>query len=400
MTNLLRLCGDWAPCSKTVSDISLDNTLVVNIEAPVIPNFSYRYQKSLKAGPSLVNNQLPKTTQPGIAVLANNHMMDFGVEGLFSTIELLRKSGWLFVGSGLNKQQAESPIFFDWEGQRAALFARCETQFGIASSSKVGVAAFDADIYEQIRRLKKEVDIVIVSIHAAAEMVPWPSPRRQSTWRALIDAGADVVHGHHSHVPQGWESYKGGYIFYGLGNFCVDPQSWGWHPQGLWSLAPELEVSESGLKVRISTLVIDDLGESIRIREASSAEHLRHMAYLTECNRPLLDAALLEGLWQEASVRMYGDHYAKWLGFDSASFLKVCVHRIRAKLSYVKKRLIGKASFDQRSSKSQLLLWYHMFACDSHNDSISTALGVLGGELADCRNENTAQLVNKWMTSS
>jgi len=400
LTDLLKLCGDWAPCSKIVSDICLNFRLVVNIEAPIIPNFSDRYLQSAKAGPVLFNKQLPNTAQPGIAVLANNHIMDFGIAGLLSTMESLREFRWVFAGSGLNKKQAESPIFFDCQGRRIALIARCETQFGIASSSKEGVAAFDSGIYEQIRSLKKEVDIVIVSIHAAAELVPWPSPRRQSTWRSLIDAGADVVHGHHSHIPQGWENYNNGFIFYGLGNFCVDPQSWSWHPQGLWSLAPELWFSEGRLKVRISTTVIEDLGGSIRVREASSEEHERHLAYLSECNRPLVDKVLLEGLWQEASVRMYIDHYAKWLGFDSISVLKFCMHRIRAKISSVKKRLVGNIFFDHESSKIKFLLWYHLFVCDSHNDAISTALGVLGGELEDRRNERTAQLVNQWMVLS
>ena len=280
------------------------------------------------------------------------------------------------------------------------MVSRCETQFGIASKTRAGVAALDSSIYKQIRLLKKESDFLIVSIHAAAEMIPWPSPRRQVNWRSLIDAGVDVIHGHHAHVPQGWEEYNGGFIFYGLGNFCVDPKKWSWHPQGLWSLVPELEIIENEIKIAIKTKVIEDLGKYIRVREADATEYAKHVAYLDKCNHPLYNSALLEGLWQEASVRMYADYYAEWLGFQSSSFVSRSIRFTRENLGVLKRRLINSGADVHCPSRKQMLLWYHLFACDSHNDAISTALGVLAGEFEDRRSEVTAMLVNELIAQS
>ncbi|MEP1558057.1 MAG: CapA family protein, partial [Lentilitoribacter sp.] len=267
----------------------------------------------------------------------------------------------------------------------------------IATEARAGVAGFDASIYDQIRLLKCEVDILIISVHAAAEMVPWPSPRRQETWRSLVDAGADVVHGHHAHVPQGWEEYNGGLIFYGLGNFCVDPDKWGWHPQGLWSLAPELTKTTRGIAMRPKTTVIDDLGDRIRIREADEAENTMHLTYLHQCNLPLGDSVLLEGLWQEASIKMYTEYFAKWLGFKSPSFFGSNLYIIRRRLERLKNLLLtGQGELDSCGpQRSRYLLWYHLFACDSHNDAIGTALGVLSGELEDMRTNQTAFMIDQ-----
>jgi poly-gamma-glutamate synthesis protein (capsule biosynthesis protein) len=391
----IALAGDWAPSLRKVDDLRTTCSLIFNLEAPVLPKNYDGFFKTNKAGPSMANFNLPTTQYPAIVTLANNHMMDFGATGLETTIEIIEKKGWLFAGAGKSISEAQHPVFFYCNGRRIGLISRCETQFGVASKTRAGVAAFDSSIYKQIRLLKKESDFLIVSIHAAAEMVPWPSPRRQESWRSLIDAGADVIHGHHVHVPQGWEAYNGGYIFYGLGNFCVDPQKWSWHPQGLWSLVPELEFAENEIKVEIKTTVTEDLGEFIRLRQADTTEHTMHMAYIGQCNEPLLNSALLEGLWQEASVRMYNEYYAKWLEFQSPSFVRSSIRFARDNLGALKRRLMNTIEAKYCPSREHLLLWYHLFVCDSHNDAISTALGVLGGELEDRRNEVTARLVSE-----
>jgi poly-gamma-glutamate synthesis protein (capsule biosynthesis protein) len=391
----LALAGDWAPCLRKVDELGATCSLIFNLEGPVRPERRENYFESQKAGPSMANSYLPTTKYPALVTLANNHIMDFGATGLVKSIEKIVKNGWLYAGAGTSVLEAQRPAFFDWFGKRVALISRCETQFGIASKSKAGVAALDSSIYKQIRLLKKESDLLIVSIHAAAEMIPWPSPRRQENWRSLIDEGVDVIHGHHAHVPQGWEEYNGGFIFYGLGNFCVDPNKWSWHPQGLWSLAPELEVVENRIKLTIQTKVIEDLGESVQVREADEAEYAKHLAYLDKCNYPLSNRALLEGLWQEASVRMYNEHYARWLGFQSLSFVGKSIQFIRENLIMLRKSFVNTGAGSHYPSRSQMLLWYHLFVCDSHNDAISTALGVLAGELEDQRSEVTAMLVNE-----
>jgi poly-gamma-glutamate synthesis protein (capsule biosynthesis protein) len=390
-----QICGDWAPYNRSVAPISSVSKLIVNLEGPILTADLVEYTKTYKAGPSLFNFEIPSTSQPGLAILSNNHLMDFGLQGLEETTKALNSAGWRYTGAGFTKSAAQAPVIFDCDNARIGVLARCETQFGVATETKGGVAAFDPSIYDQIRVLKNNTDFVIVSVHAAAEMVPWPSPKRQQAWRSRIDAGANVVHGHLSHVPQGWEEYKGGLIFYGLGNFCVDPKKWSWHPNGLWSLAPLILLGGGRVEMRPCTTVIEDHGEGIAVRESTPGEALRHHEYLSICNKPLRDRILLEGLWQEVSIRMYHGYYQDWLGFNSSirKDFFLCAHSL---LRLIRRAFVGKTkNFD--ALRAHYLLLYHLFVCDSHNDAISTALGSLGGELDDLRTEETAALVNKWV---
>lgn len=389
----LLLCGDWAPGRRIVG-ADFTKFSIINIEGPILPSWFERNCNLAKAGPSLFNARSPFHEVMGIAILANNHLFDYGVKGYETTREATEVAKWLAVGAGLSRKEARAPVFFDWLGKRVAVVARCESQFGVAQDHKAGVAALDPTIFQQIRQLKDEVDIVIASIHAAAEMLPWPSPTRQVTWRGLIDAGADIVHGHHAHVPQGWEKYKGGWIFYGLGNFCVDPLKWSWHPNGLWSLTPELVYESGQIQIDFKTCVIEDRGEKIHLRESTDAERSQHSIYFDVCNKPLGDHVLLEGLWQEAAMRMYNHHYADWLGFDYCNNKSIIqsMYSMAVKL----KRLILKNTA-LNTKKQEYLLRYHLFACESHNEAIKTALGVLVGELDDLRTLETKTLVDKWM---
>lgn len=399
----MRLGGDWAPCEQLVEPLPWGGLLIANLEGAVI-NSPHNVHPLPKAGPHLAHLTLPDGLEACVMTLANNHLMDFGEDGLTATLGMVDASGMHSVGAGKDIAAASKPLVLAFDGVRIGILARCEVQFGIATDRRPGLAPFDATVYQAIRKLKQETDVVIASIHAAAEMYPWPSPKRQDTWRALIEAGADVVHGHHAHVPQGWESYEGGLIFYGLGNLCVDPAKWLHHPHTLWSLAPELSWTGRQLSMHPATAVIEDRGDTVRVRDASPREAETHQCYLANCNRPLSDRRLLEGLWQEASIRMYRHHYAGWLGFEQSSSippgLRRCtrevLHRLRRFLGYEPMRT---AIPPRQLTQGQYLLWYHLFACDSHNDAIATALGVLGGTLEDLRSAATARLIDEMMPS-
>jgi hypothetical protein len=395
----IKLTGDWAPNQRCIEPLPWGDLMLVNLEGPVLDSLDI-HERAPKAGPHLAHQSLPMCPGTCVLTLANNHLMDYGQTGLEETICALAKLNFRAVGAGKNAAAAASPLIFDWGGARIAILSRCEVQFGIATDRKAGVAAYDETTYQTIRKLKSEADIVIASIHAAAEMCPWPSPKRQNAWRALIEAGADVVHGHHAHVPQGWETHEGGMIFYGLGNLCVDPVTWLKHPNALWSLTPEVSWASGKVQTHIATAIIEDLGETVSVRDANDEEARNHQIYLDACNRPLADHALLEGLWQEVSLRLYQFPYAGWLRFDnsptqSASLQQLARPILRRMRSFWSRSLSH--SHSVQISQDQYLLWYHLFACESHSDAIATALGVLGGALEDRRDSETARLVDSLM---
>lgn len=394
------LFGDFTSCKNLEFNISTNASLLLfNLEAPIIKKEAFAIKK---AGPHLSSNNLvlPITNlKSTIANLANNHIMDYGYEGLKNTLIECSKKSVLVVGAGENLDKARTPLVIEINNKKIGIIGCCETQFGTSTHWKPGVAGLGPWIYSAIRDLKNRVDLIIISIHGASEDSLWPSPEWQELLQSFIDGGANIVHGHHSHVPQGFEEYNGGIIFYGLGNCVVDPKIWKDRANTLWSIIPDINVANEKLEFQINTSVIsEDDGNSILIRKSNSEEFENHKKYLEICNKPLNDKKLLTALWQEVSVRMYYLHYAKYLNFPEGNqeWKKLGIRK-RVKLFFVrlKEGIKGNKYFLTKSTQNELLLWYHLFACESHKDSIATALGILGGELEDMRTDETQKLVDK-----
>jgi hypothetical protein len=392
------LGGDWAPGYKQV-EMNLASTVVLaNLEGPILSR-EHSVIAVPKAGPSLFSSELPDASGRFVFSLANNHIMDYGIPGLESTLSLLDKRAFKACGAGKNFLDARCPIVIEDDGIQIGLIACCEAQFGVAQWSKAGVAAFGPWIYRAIRDLRQTVDAVIVSVHASVEDSPWPSPFIRELCRSFIDAGASVVHGHHAHVPQGHEEYGDGVIFYGMGNFAVDPDKWRKYPNSLWSLAAEIDLRSKPVRWRPLTLEIhyqNQNSANILVIEESSGEELeRHHGYLEMCNRPLRDDALFEALWQEVASRAY-DHYGAGYMSFSASPRYGRRAKMKKGLSALKGALLNRSD-ESRPNQYDYLLRYNMIACESHRQMLATALGILGGEIADLRSDETRRLADEMM---
>ncbi len=153
--------------------------------------------------------------------LANNHSLDAGKQGLLDTIELFRRTTtpalplW-WSGTGDDADAARAPARLQPPRRSSKV-----TFFGVANTGKNSIVAslHDPTLTERVAEAAKTSDIVIVSSHYGPEYhhEPWASTVKR--YHELIDAGADVIHGHHAHCVQGVERYKHGIIFYNFGNF-------------------------------------------------------------------------------------------------------------------------------------------------------------------------------------
>ncbi len=155
---------------------------------------------------------------------ANNHALDAEGEGLLDTREALWKAGVGAVGSGRNLEDARRPFIIERDGMKIgflgyAQFVNAGTS-AFAQDDRPGVVPLDPFVIEEdIHRLRDQVDYVVVSFHWAIENSQDTHPDARAFAHRVIDAGADVILGHHPHVPRGVEVYKGKVIFYSLGNF-------------------------------------------------------------------------------------------------------------------------------------------------------------------------------------
>jgi poly-gamma-glutamate synthesis protein (capsule biosynthesis protein) len=162
-----------------------------------------------------------------VVSLANNHMFDCEKNGIVSTIEFLRQEKIKFAGAGKAPAEALRPAIFDLKNTRIGFLAynAYPMDWIHLEEDQPAIAFYDSGrAIEAIEKLKKKADVVIVSLHWGDEYHKKPNSRQIKTAHQLIDAGADLILGHHPHVLQPIEEYKNGVIVYSLGNFVFDQQ--------------------------------------------------------------------------------------------------------------------------------------------------------------------------------
>lgn len=165
-----------------------------------------------------------------IMSLANNHLMDYGPEGLSSTITSLRNAGIYYVGAGINENNALAPLVIEINKCKIAFIARSSVEVSskcYAKDNSPGVAYFDLnETLRTIQHIKKQVDYIILSIHWGIEEYSYPTVEQRELAKELISSDVNLIIGHHPHVLQGYERIKNGLVFYSLGNFLFGEFDW------------------------------------------------------------------------------------------------------------------------------------------------------------------------------
>lgn len=156
--------------------------------------------------------------------LANNHICDFGAQGLSDTLNTLAASNVKFQGAGINDFEAKKPIIIREDNFSLAIVSGCEKDFPIASKNKYGVAYYKfTELKKTIAKLKAVYDKVVFIYHGGEEYTLYPSPKKRNYLKKVaLKTKADVVIAHHAHVLQGMEWVLSKPVFYSLGNFAFD----------------------------------------------------------------------------------------------------------------------------------------------------------------------------------
>jgi poly-gamma-glutamate capsule biosynthesis protein CapA/YwtB (metallophosphatase superfamily) len=176
--------------------------------------------------------------------LANNHIMDYGEKGLLDTIRLCRKNRLSFAGAGSDLASASGLAVIKNRGVRYGLLAYSLTfpeEFW-ATPLKPGTAHPDwAQMGQDIRDARQKVDILIVSFHWGEELKSEPKKYQIDFAHHAINQGADIVLGHHPHIPQPIEIFRGKPIFYSLGNYAFGTKS----DNAKFSFAPQTRFKDN-----------------------------------------------------------------------------------------------------------------------------------------------------------
>jgi len=234
-----------------------------NLETPItqgseIPDFEMIF----RSNPG--TEQALKQAGFSILSLANNHTPNFGEKGLKDTFNFLENAGIKYVGAGQNEQEAYQPVYIEKKRIKFAFLAYNDTDvvpaYYEALANRAGTAFMRIDkMTEAVKEVKQNADFVIVSMHTGIEYAGKPNNSQINFAHAAIDAGADLVIGHHPHVVQTMEKYKGKFIFYSLGNFVFDqPQS----EEAKEGLAVKVYFAKNGInKISLLPVVMENLAQ-------------------------------------------------------------------------------------------------------------------------------------------
>jgi poly-gamma-glutamate synthesis protein (capsule biosynthesis protein) len=216
--------GNWKELFDSVKPFfEVNDANIIELECPLTTSG----EKIEKTGPHL--KAYPDTAEIisylncNMVATANNHFKDYGKEGLQSSYIALRKYGIDWMGSGLNFIEASMPLTKTISDIKFAFLNVAENEWTTTFGEEPGCNPLDlVNIFNKINEIRRDADFIIVSVHGGHELYNLPSPRMKKWYRFFVDAGADAVVGHHTHVISGYEIYKKAPIFYSLGNFCFD----------------------------------------------------------------------------------------------------------------------------------------------------------------------------------
>ncbi len=156
--------------------------------------------------------------------ICNNHIMDAGEYGIKSTLDFAKQENVQTIGAGMNIHEARKPVILNEAGGIGMFGVGYQRACRKADEEKAGCYSWsDLDeIQKSIDEIKSKCRWCIVVAHAGEEFTPLPSPYTRERYRKYLKMGADIVIGHHPHVPMNYETVGDKIIFYSLGNFIFD----------------------------------------------------------------------------------------------------------------------------------------------------------------------------------
>jgi hypothetical protein len=342
--------NDFVECLKE-NDLN-----VTNLEAPLYDGVL----KIKKTGPNLkVKSDYVKALNFGnfhLVTLANNHIMDYGQDGLISTINTCKNNGISFVGAGLNLTEARKSFIREFNGVKIGILNFAENEFSTSSGDDAGANPLNTiSNFNDIRYTKGEVDYLFVIVHGGHEYYELPSPRMQETYRFFVDAGADAVIGHHTHCSSGYEIYNGKPIFYSLGNFIFD---WPGRRSSIWNLgyAVQFIIDDGQLLFNIIPYFQGDEQEGLLL--LNEVEKRNFYTRIEELNNVIQNPVKLQAAFVEF-INSNKKNYLTMIQPYSNRYLTALYYRgfIPSVLSENKKRLL-----------------LNFARCESHRDML---IGVL-----------------------
>ncbi len=328
---------------------------ICNLECPATD-----YDKPIvKTGPNLRAKPQLISTLKNIGVnavsLANNHILDYGVQGLLDTLETLNQNDVKQFGGGKNSEEASLPLIAEIKGQKVGFLSFAEHEFNLATENTAGANWFDPyKSLNDISKLKSICDYVIVLYHGGIEHYKLPSPLLQKKCRAIVDAGADAVFCQHSHCIGTVEEYNEKPIIYGQGNtvFGYRANSKAWNEGFVFTLVLNDD------KVSLEHKLLQAFTNGISL--ASEEDYKARIEELYKDSEAVYDSLIIKNEW---------DKFCE----NSESLVLPNIYgksRIFNKLN----RMLGNRLVSMFIKKHKFLVTLAYVRCEAHHEVVKTIL--------------------------
>jgi poly-gamma-glutamate capsule biosynthesis protein CapA/YwtB (metallophosphatase superfamily) len=350
--------------------LSGGDLLLFNLEAPLcssgepISKCGTNFRISPKTAIGL------KAAGFSVATLANNHVMDFGPEGLEQTISALNDAGINHLGAAMSQKDASKALQLQIKGLKIAFLNWADGEFSKLRAGGSGAAPMDsAANKEAIQEARKSSDVVVLSVHAGNEYQHFPSPWIQEIYRAYITYGASVVVGSHPHIPQGLEWYRDGLIVYSMGDFFFEYQE----DTGT-CVSHILEIGLQGGNIVSAKVHPVKKNGDARVIPLDGTEKIQFIEHLNRLSRPLESPEEMTLLWEQGVIRKMENFYADKL-----------IRNMRLVFS------------EKKGKEFAAGFLFNMFDCQSHSHALQTAFSLMhqGKYRKDERVQKSIETLNR-----
>ena len=264
--------------------------VIINLECALTESDGAikKFGPNIKASPKSTNAL--KALGVTDVMLSNNHVFDFGTQGLRDTMAALDEAGIPYTGVGENDTDSRKPYFIEGTGKRIGIVNVSEHEYNYATEGRLGANPYDPYLtMEDIRNTRAVADFVIVIYHGGKEHCRYPSPRLRNLSHEMIRVGADAVIMQHSHCIGCYEKFEGGHIVYGQGNFNFSYGEVEKKPTWYTSLLVELDI-EKEMNISFHPIVTTLTGCDL----ARGKDAVEILTAFNERN-----ASLLDGSWRD-----------------------------------------------------------------------------------------------------
>lgn len=348
-----RACrGDAEALFTNTLPLILDaDVSICNLESPLTDS----NKKIQKSGPNMKASfeaaKVLRIAGFDIASLANNHILDYGEQGIKDTILGCETIGIKTVGAANNSINARKPCIIDSNGLKMGFYSVADNECASATEKSYGANGFDyCETFDDIRKAAELCDALIVLYHTGLEHYQYQSPDLQKRCRKMVECGAKAVICQHSHCIGTFEEYKGSLILYGQGNFLFAKS--GKDEKWDTALLLELNVETGQFSWRFRPTEIKD--GHVELIDDDRAELILKELYRR--SDEVKDDIVLQAKWDEFNqnrIGMYWNMLMCWPRFI-----------------YIANKLLHNRIVKLLVPKKKAIIAENIIRCESHRESL------------------------------